>query len=296
MSDILKKNYIKYVNSNTYKLVKKPKNKFRIATYNIHLWTDVFEKSRLKNIMKDIKYIDADVIVLQEVIFGIKYNLNGRTINTEKVIELMRSMNYHTIFCNVLPTWFGGIYGNMMCVKKHYVDKMIDDHHVFTKSKHECIVSGNSIGTKETRCYIILELFDYVIIGIHLDVCSEKERHKQIKYILKILQHDRYKDKKIVILGDFNTTDINQQKDFIYSNYNNILYYVFNNDTKLMSNNIMKILYENKFKSATSKMKITLTTWSGIQSDYIFTKNIKNIFPQILYTPNSDHLPLIIDI
>jgi endonuclease/exonuclease/phosphatase family metal-dependent hydrolase len=63
-----------------------------------------------------------------------------------------------------------------------------------------------------------------------------------------------------------------------------------------MNNNVIKELLKNNFKSATDYLNINLTAWSGIQSDYIFTKNIKNINSQILYTSASDHLPIIIDI
>ena len=36
---------------------------------------------------KDIKYIDADMIFLQEVIFGSVYKVEGSKINTEKIIR-----------------------------------------------------------------------------------------------------------------------------------------------------------------------------------------------------------------
>ena len=63
-----------------------------------------------------------------------------------------------------------------------------------------------------------------------------------------------------------------------------------------MNNNIIKSLSKQNFKSSTKSLNINLTAWSGIQSDYILYKNIKTSKPQILYTTNSDHLPIIIDI
>ena len=153
-------------------------------------------------------------------------------------------------------------------------------------------MSGNIEGTKETRCYIKLEFLNYLIIGVHLDVCSEIERKKQIKHIIKLI--NKTKNKKIILLGDFNTTDIDQYEDETLKN--NILKFVFNDNRYQMNNNVIKSLYKQKFKSVTEKLNINLTVWSGIQSDYIFTRGIKNIHPQLLYTNNSDHLPLIIDI
>lgn len=288
----IKKNYLEHIKSNQYFLKRKQKDNLRVATYNIHYWTDVWEKNSLHKIIDDIKYINADIIFLQEVIFGVKYKANNKIINTESVIDKLEKLGYYTIFCNTLPTWFGGIYGNMMCIKNKYRNFIDDTNYTFSKSDKSCIVSGNIEGTKETRCYIKLEFLNYLIIGVHLDVCSEIERKKQIKHIIKLI--NKTKNKKIILLGDFNTTDIDQYEDETLKN--NILKFVFNDNRYQMNNNVIKSLYKQKFKSVTKKLNINLTVWSGIQSDYIFTRGIKNIHPQILYTNNSDHLPLIVDI
>ena len=288
----LKKNYLEHIKSNQYSLKMKQKDNLRVATYNIHYWTDVWENNYLHKIIDDIKYINADIIFLQEVIFGVKYKANNKIINTEPVIDKLEKLGYYTIFCNTLPTWFGGIYGNMMCIKNKYRNIIDDTNYTFSKSDKSCIVSGNIEGTKETRCYIKLEFLNYLIIGVHLDVCSEVERKKQIKHIIKLI--NKTKNKKIILLGDFNTTDIDQYEDETLKN--NILKFVFNDNRYQMNNNVIKSLYKQKFKSVTEKLNINLTVWSGIQSDYIFTRGIKNIHPQILYTNNSDHLPIIIDI
>ena len=83
-------------------------------------------------------------------IFGVKYKVNNKTINTESVIDKLDNLGYYTIFCNTLPTWFGGIYGNMMCIKKKYRNHIDDTNYTFSKSEKSCIVSGNIEGTKET--------------------------------------------------------------------------------------------------------------------------------------------------
>ena len=288
----LKKKYIEYIKTKRYSLKRKQKDDFRVATYNIHYWTDVWENNSLHKIMADIQYINADIIFLQEVIFGVKYTVNNKTINTESVIDKLDNLGYYTIFCNTLPTWFGGIYGNMMCIKKKYRKFINDTNYTFSKSEKSCIVSGNIEGTKETRCYIKLEFLNYLIVGVHLDVCSEKERKSQIKHIVRLL--NKTKNKKIILLGDFNTTDIGQYEDKIVRQ--NILKFIFNDNRYQMNNNIIKSLSKQNFKSSTKSLNINLTAWSGIQSDYILYKNIKTSKPQILYTTNSDHLPIIIDI
>ena len=292
---IIKKKYdFKNIFQKKNKIEVKKINNIRISTYNIHYWTDVYEKPSLTKILEDIKYINSDVLFLQEVVFGIKYELHGKTVNTEKIINKLESLGYFIIFCNTLPTWFGGIYGNMMCIKNRYKNIIDNTNYTFEKSIKSCIVSGNKEGTKETRCYIKLEFLDFVIIGVHLDVCSEIERKKQIKMIIKLLDNKKYKNKKLIILGDFNTTDIRQYSDNIIKN--EILNYVFNNNRYQMNNGLIKLIKNNNFKSSTESLNINNTCWSGIQTDYIFIKGVSTFKPQIYYTNNSDHLPLIIDI
>lgn len=290
----IKKEYVEYIKTKKYFLKVKNKDELRFCTYNIHYWTDVWENNSLKKILDDIKYINADIICLQEVIFGIKYKSSNKIINTENVISSLNNIGYYTIFCNTLPTWYGGIYGNMICIKKKYTKYIIPTNFTFDKSKQSCVVSGRIDGTKETRCYILLEFKNYLIICCHLDVCSELERKNQIKYIINLLNKKEYKNKKIILLGDLNTTDINQYTE--KNKKKNILKYVFNDNYYFMNNNVIHELFKNNFKSATDYLNINITAWSGIQSDYIFTKNIQNISSQILYTNASDHLPIIMDI
>ena len=95
-------------------------------------------------------------------------------------------------------------------------------------------------------------------------------------------------------MGDFNTTLLENYKE--KQKRKNIMEYVFRNSNYLAKNNVISLIKKQKFKSATKLLNIDLTVWSNIQCDYIFTRKINNIKPQILYTSNSDHLPLIIDI
>jgi len=283
MSD-LKQNYISEIDKQKYKL--HAKNGFRIATYNVHYWCDVFEKNTMKLILQDIKYINADIICLQEAIVGSIYKVNNKTINTEHIIYLLEQLGYYIIFCNNVPTWFNSIYGNMMCVKTKYMNILKNKNvsiHSFNKLNTSCI-SGSVEQISETRCFIQLELPKYTIICTHLDICDEETRTNQINVILNIIQKSK---KKIILLGDFNSTDIQ------YSLHKeNVFKYVYNNNPKWIQNNIIKKIKSSGFKSAIN----TPTTWSNIQTDYIFTKGISRVIPQVLYTPHSDHLPVIIDI
>ena len=89
----LKKNYLKHIDQKKYFLKNKKKGNLRLATYNIHYWTDVWENNTLDKILKDIKYINADIICLQEVIFGLKYKISDKLIDTENVIEKFEKLD-----------------------------------------------------------------------------------------------------------------------------------------------------------------------------------------------------------
>ena len=279
----LKKDFLKRVEQHPYRLHKK--NGLRIATYNVHYWCDVFEKNTLSLILKDIKYINADIICLQEAIVGSIYEVEHKKINAEHIIALLEELGYHILFCNNVPTWFNSVYGNMMCVKKKLATILKSEHvsiHTFEKSKTKCLVSGNIQGIPETRCFIQLELPQFLIICTHLDVCDEQTRVEQIGIILDTVRTK----KKVILLGDFNSTDI--KESFCKES---VLKYVYNDDPKWIKQNTIQKIKKEGFQSSMT----VPTTWSNIQTDYIFTKGLR-VIPQVLYTPHSDHLPLLIDI
>jgi endonuclease/exonuclease/phosphatase family metal-dependent hydrolase len=281
----LKESYLKRIKKNPYFLSKK--NGFRIATYNVHYWCDVYERNTLPLILKDIKYINADIICLQEAIVGSIYKVENKKINTEHVIALLEELGYHIIFCNNVPTWFNSVYGNMMCVKKKLVSLLKNEAvsiHTFEKSKTQCLVSGNIKGIPETRCFIQLELPNYLILCTHLDVCDEQTRVEQISILLEVIRKSK---KKVILVGDFNSTDIHES-----SQKEAIMKYVYQDDTKWIQQNTIQKIKRSGFKSVLT----VPTTWSNIQTDYIFVKGIRSIEAQVLYTPHSDHLPLVIDI
>lgn len=283
-------NFTKFIKSSQKKLVPKKTNHFRLVTFNVHYWTDSSENVSMRKIIRDIKKIDADVLFLQEVIFGHQYKVRGKLINTEKILQTLSDLGYFTFFCNTLPTQFGGIFGNMMCVKKHL--RGTATNYTFQAPKNPCVVSSGHV-VQETRCFILLQLLDYVIVGVHLDVCSEAERKNQIKFILKKLDSKEFCGKRIIILGDFNSTDIKQYKDPEVRS--NVLKHIFDKNPRLVKTGVLSMLSKNSFVSAGN---FPVTTWSGIQVDYIFYKNIKksDISVQILYSDSSDHLPIIADI
>jgi len=71
--DLMKTQFLDWVGtcSETNHLSSKPHNSFRLATYNIHYFTDIYEQvSKFDEIMNDIDVMNVDCIGLQEILIG----------------------------------------------------------------------------------------------------------------------------------------------------------------------------------------------------------------------------------
>lgn len=272
--------------------VKEIKNNYKILTFNVRYWSDKNNNNTLKKSLSFIFKQNADIIFLQEVMIGGTYTVENnkgkkQRIDSRNIINTFDKNGYYCIFCNVLPTWFNGIYGNMFCIRKEIYNNFEYENFVLPKAKSTCIVSGQTIGTKETRCFIVMNSDNLLICGVHLDSCSEKERLIQIKKVIKVLESPKNINKNKILLGDFNSTDI-----FNYSSKNkqkDIFEKVYNGKREYIKNNVISYILENGFYY--NKIKDTVTTWSGIQSDYIFVKNLLDNC-KVINTNTSDHKPI----
>jgi endonuclease/exonuclease/phosphatase family metal-dependent hydrolase len=258
----------------------KKKNEFRLTTYNIHYFTDIYEStSTYSGILKDMKNIDSDVIGLEESILGNKVSINKTvTIDTTHFFKDVDKLGYNkTIFCNSVPSWYEAIYGNVVLVKKKYCkdtlcETLNEEIYTFDKSTKTTIVSGKHSGTPETRCFIKIHLkygsFHLHIYTTHLDVATENERLRQIKYIINDSKIYNKKNDVVFIMGDFNSTG---------------------NDSLVMN----ELLKKHFIDCHTAEQ---MTVWNGTRVDYIFcNKRIHgNYRAEYYYTTNSDHIPVII--
>ena len=325
-ADELKKNFIEYVDKNKEKN-KDIKNVFtkenlgvRICTYNIHYFTDLYEeKNTYFDILNDIKEIDADILILEEVIIGSIIKINKKLIiDVSTLYARLNELGYHKIIaCNNVPSWFNGIYCNLILIhdrilsdcNTEYVEsiskceKLNESITSFPKAKTSCTVSGCHEGTKETRCFIYINYktseYNFHIFGTHLDVGSEEERLNQIKNIIEnSKQYNQEKD-YIVILGDFNTID----KSKVYPDEEKMKYIKSNLFIKDNGAVVEELKVKNSFTNLLERNNdIDMTTWNNTIVDFIFMKNGKgnpipeNLIPKVYFTLASDHLPVILDI
>lgn len=310
----LKKNFEKFVKQ-TNSLSKKKKNELRISTYNIHYFTNLHEtKSTFQKVINDIKNIDADILGMQEIIVGNKVKINewsnngkGLVVNVSDFFEKLEKINYKkAIICNIVPSWFNSIYGNIIILKNHICNDNICskiDENIFTfeKSKKSCIVSGQSEGSKETRCFIKIKVeynnYTIYVYTIHLDVASENERLNQIKQIVNDASTHKKKNDVIFIMGDFNTFNKNEMNKKEKNDDPSAVNWKKNPFIKNNGKTIDYLL-NNGYFDAHEKNSAKMTTWNNTRIDFIFcNKKINGDFRAEYYlTDSSDHIPIILTI
>jgi endonuclease/exonuclease/phosphatase family metal-dependent hydrolase len=170
---------------------KKTSGILRIATYNVHGWRSPLKKfsdtigTDFEAIYTTIKAIDADVLLLQEVVF--------RPKQTSEVFSKL-GYPYHS-FCYGNPG--GGDFGNMIVSKVPFAKDPIK-HNFVSKSK------------PHHRCYVKVE-FDLkkygarnlVIYDTHLEVKSGKQRFAEVKQLVSLI-HTHDKGKNVLIGADWN--------------------------------------------------------------------------------------------
>ena len=296
------------------KLSKKKEKECRIAIFNVHYFTDVHEKKNTYNeINKDIKDIDADIIGLQEFVFGNVIQINKDVnIDTRNFYNDIKKNGYtKTIVCNSVPSWYDSIYGNIVLIKNTYCnDIKCEEKHrapldetifTFNKSKKATICSGNNKGQRETRCYIKLLIHKYnkhiYIYVTHLDVATEKERLSQIKHIIHDAKQYNKKNDIVLIIGDFNSFDKDQENKKDPSQrwkYNKFL-----KDNGKVVSELKKYKYCDVHKELNAKDPKIMTAWNNTRVDFMFCnkpeKKTGLVFrPEYYYTTSSDHIPVVL--
>lgn len=172
---------------------KKSSGILRVATYNVHGWRSPVKKfsdpigADFEAIYNTIKAIDADVLLLQEVVF--------RPKQTAEVFSKL-GYPYHS-FGYANPG--GGDFGNMIVSKVPFATAPIK-HNFVSKVKYH------------HRCYVKVE-FDLkkygsrnlVIYDTHLEVTSDKQRLSEVKQLVSLV-HSHDKGKNVLIGADWNSS------------------------------------------------------------------------------------------
>jgi len=311
----LKKLFLEHVSKYEEKNVSNTRNlPLRIATFNVHYFTDIYDINTYNTILEDIRNINADIIILQEVIVGGTIKITDKTsVNVSNLYDDLTEIGYNKkILCNSVPSWFQAVYGNLLLMKNELCKNKKDSNHniceenqetvfTFDKSATSVKVSGSHEGTNETRCFIYCQFtyheHNFHIFGFHLDVGTEATRIEQINKILErcelIKQHKS--DDYIILLGDFNTTE-QAVPDNTFLQDNGKVYQA------LMDKGYFDCSKINQpSPTPTPTPDKEMTVWTNQVVDFIFcNKKLDKDNPHFTttfnyyFTKSSDHLPIFI--
>ena len=259
-------------------------NIVRIATYNVHFWTDAQKNKNYDGILKIILMINADILILQEVLL----------FDQKRIEEDFQKMGYYVRkFCATQ----GRKFGNMILSRLPLTSKPIAKTFEIDKK------SGG-----EQRCFINfkVQLPNKEVVsvyGTHLDVYNgESHRLAEINELLKFTQLDKCKN--IIIAGDFNSV---RKKDYQYNVNGKLTWDLYCKTMEQLkkekiSTETLDTIEKNGYQDCFSLANISMpkfTCWTGTVIDFMFlskywTLPIKGCYT--FYDCASDHLPIIMDV
>jgi endonuclease/exonuclease/phosphatase family metal-dependent hydrolase len=295
-ADELKASFWKYVAINLSSTSQrffpsKSPTTLRVATWNVHYWSDVYLRPTFPYFLKDLQMMDADVVCLQEVNFG--GPTKWLSLNREQLLAIFRLLGYaYWHFCGT-TNFHGAPFGNL------------------TLSRMPMNSTNLSLGQdpihKEVRCLTRSEILlpnksVVTVLNIHADVwdTTEATRVKQMKIVLQVVVAEP-RDRPVVVCGDFNST---HPSDYDY--YPQVWNWIVQGDKRrgLMTQTTAQRLLKSNLVSAFSASDSApppATVWSNRIVDYIYLNSTAaaRTIPQHtmpFFSLASDHIPLFTDL
>lgn len=166
---------------------------FKVVTYNIHRAIGIDRKFSPERIIKILRLIDADVVLLQEVDDGVP---RSNELNLAQVIAEACDYPHFVLSHNV--TLKKGRYGNATLSRFPIVKQRNIDLTIEGKKKRGCQHTTLQISESKTD-FQYLEMFN-----LHLGL-SAKERQKQAGKVFKSAEFTGIDiEQPCIIAGDFN--------------------------------------------------------------------------------------------
>ena len=166
----------------------------RIATYNVHYWTDPFQRPNFDNILAVIQRINADILILQEVNWGVS-RFNNRT--TEQIKEAFRELGYRHFFFGQAAHYHQAPFGNVIISKYPFVrvPRSTVFQHLPVNNERRCLL------------HAVIRLphnHEISVYGTHLDVHDVRGvvRRNQIQECIGLMNQDERAN--VLLAADFN--------------------------------------------------------------------------------------------
>lgn len=317
------------------KIPQKAANTMRIATYNVHFWTNPFgswgqgvSDEDLKKIMEVIKTVNADVLILQEV--G-----GNEQAAWNKIKPEFEKMGYKSTACaSISPN---GVYkdGNLYnCIYSKYpFVKTIEKQY----ATNPMLNSANP----EQRCFVGAHIQlpnnkQISVYGTHLEVrpimaksadgkgrglTPDAARKEQMQELLEYIKNNDT-NPNVIIGADFNTF---RKQDLIAHTINSTTLWsilekswptILKDTAKEVPQGLgnlvdktpgaavaaLDYIASQGYKDSFMVSKFTspqFTTWTGTMIDFLFLSPTWNLGVKggyVFYSWASDHIPVIMDI
>lgn len=251
----------------------KKSNTLRISTYNVHDFTDRARKNTFDMIIKNIKLINPDILILEEV-----YLFRKNSANITKLIDHMKKIGliYHS---------FGSTEINAVFSRYEFKSDEID-------------LGKDTIKRVNRYAQICnFEELQLVVVGTHLDVFDETgtiRKNQIIKILNRIKIETKDNNESVIIAGDFNSL---RRDDYADTEWK----YLTDND-KLRKvktiEDVVPIIEKNGYVDSFAMCDKTIvnSVWSGRRVDYIYGYDVIFSDSNIFRNTASDHYPIYADI
>jgi len=283
----------------------------RIASYNVHFWTDPnATKNSIRPILDTIRAINADVLSLQEVNWV--RNVSG-TNSLSSVVTNMSIGDLQAEFAQMgyltndaaffqAAEHRGSPFGNLILSKYPAVTDGAGRRAYSTG-----LVHGETRGL--ARLTILLPNgMRLLIVSTHLEVenlpngtLASAARKIQLAEIVTYLNDPmRASEKNVVVAGDMNQIRPLEMSYLVNNQKASVLFALKQRDP-VVWDVLYTITTPGFVDSFTKKGWQTpkFTTWNGSTIDYIFVKNsfeMKVVGAYTYFSAASDHVPLIMDV
>ncbi len=162
-------------------------NHFRIATYNIHKGRGLDGRIRMERIARVVEQIDADILVLQEVV-----SHEGRSIEDHQASYLADRFGYHARIGETRKH-HGGIYGNVTLSRWSFDLARHVDLSVAGREERGVLRTDIRVGSQ------LLHVFN-----VHLGTAHRERRTQAVRLIDESLLRAIDISGPRIVLGDFN--------------------------------------------------------------------------------------------
>ncbi|HEV2601992.1 MAG TPA: ankyrin repeat domain-containing protein [Candidatus Babeliales bacterium] len=275
------------------RIPKKHSNVIRIATYNVHFWTNLLKRGSYNQILETIKAINADVLLLQEV----------RLFDEQKIHRDFSSMDYKYPAFMPMQLLGNDPFGNMIFSKYPFVGEPFK----------KVYASNKNVGGVRNFINAIIQLPDGDMLSVydtHLDVhdATGVTRMQQVRELVEHAQRDS-NNPNVLLAGDWNAV---REKDYQYEVAGKSVWQMQTEQflkragaklgLKKIPTDALEYVEGNGFNDCFTLANATApwyTVWAGTVVDFIFcakTWNLPIVGSYVYFSAASDHLPVIMDV